>query len=1751
MLILGISFIASFFVTIAASASENIFKITNTSFIEASQNVEEDFEATDEASITQAILFHKVGDYAKFKITFNNSDSIKHTIESITDDNSNEYVSLEYADYTNTEVSAGDSFDFIITIKYITAVDDLGDRDQATSFKLYIKYAESEEPDEIDVNPSSPDTSDNFKIAVTILAISATGLIICLVISKKTAYKAIKIITIVAIVASAFTISLNTEAASEGIDVLVFSSEFNLYDKLAITINNNGNIETVVVDYDSTVDSIAKPEAPTGYEFETWKDENGDPVSDSTKLTQDTKLIAGFKAKTYYISYKGLESDEEQGLPTDYTIETNVSIAPLATRKDSDGDNTQAFAGWKDENDTISQSVTIPTGQTGNKTFEATWTDLPLPSYTASCDIKGGQGTESYTFNKKTDTFAIQNPSKDYYNFTGWSGTDLEGEANINVQVIKGTRKNLQFEAHYTPINYTITYNGLTTEESAGLTKKYTVETDSISLSTPNNRTSEDEYFDKWTSDDVNVSNPSNISLAGKHENITITANWKANTHTIGYNLNDGTTAQDNPTEFTKDTDTFTLYEPTKTGYIFKGWSGTDLTGDSNKNVQVAKSTKKDLNFEAHYTAISYTIDYQNVENSEIAAKELPTSYTIETAKTIVKLDNRVDSDGDTTQRFVGWKTENESTTSETINIPVGTTDNKKYIAVWEAVEYPSYNITYELDGADNPGNKTSYKKTDENYILNNPSKNGYNFSGWTCEQLNVTSPVNEFTIPQGTRGALTIVAHFSAIEYTISYTSVTDAEKAPLTQTYTINDSVTINPLANRTDEDDDIMQSFVGWSNGSDSEPVSTISFSNETGNKSYTAIWHNEAYPPVYNITYNLNEGTANNPATYTKQDSNFTLNNPTKTGYNFTGWSGSHLEGEDNINVTVQANWKENLTFTAHYNPIQYHINFDINAPVATDSQDTTDQISNVTCTYNSSCTLANNTYNIIGYTFDGWNTQANGSGQSYNSGETINTNLSDTDNANITLYAQWIANQDTEYTIEFYFENINDKNFTKDDDKTDTKSGTTDTQTATIDLAQYTYNGFTFDADNANNKLQDTIERHGSTILKLYYTRDAYEITFNANGGKISDTNTETTTVTAKYGASITQDNFPALTAKENSDFTGWFTTADDSGEKITSDIIVDGTKTFYAHWEIPTICKKATELHVETCANTSGGCFKNQYSAETSNGGIIHGKKNTSTIVYGEISDGENLEIGDAFDCDVNGDKTYSATDERFYYIRNNNGKAVLVYSSNFEGDHVGTAENYLYSDALLMLPTTDHWGGLERTGMTYHTDKVARFLDAEDVQAIFENNNRKINVPFTNDFVLEKTGYFYYNYPESEETIKPGLWTEIVNASGNHYRIHSNSLEYNNKGDTVSWNVVRPVIEVPMTYIDQNPVETVTLTFNTLGGEPVPQLTIGKGNAFRDRATTTKTGYEFKGWCLDSSCNTPVNYSTIFNSNTTLYANWELISITARIGDEYYNSLADAIEAVPSDNVETEVVLLRDVTEATINVYNNQNILLKLGDHTFTAKSKNAISLNSGSKMTLASGTITSSQPKDAAINVNDNSEFYMTGGKIQATGQRAAIFANGGDVYIYDGAELSSTSNERATVHNTCKSETSPSCSTPGTINIYGGTIESTGAYAIFNETGTLNIGSKDGTINPTSPTIRGKTYGVIAYPSTSNGVNFYDGYIEGKNYPTGRATTNSYNPGVNPNTDFSIITNIENNYQKQLDDSSEYKKLYLVSQ
>ena len=70
--------------------------------------------------------------------------------------------------------------------------------------------------------------------------------------------------------------------------------------------------------------------------------------------------------------------------------------------------------------------------------------------------------------------------------------------------------------------------------------------------------------------------------------------------------------------------------------------------------------------------------------------------------------------------------------------------------------------------------------------------------------------------------------------------------------------------------------------------------------------------------YAITYDLAGGTVEgNPSTYTIETKAFTLKNPTKSGYTFTGWSGTGLTGENNLTVTIPTGSTGNRTYTAHW------------------------------------------------------------------------------------------------------------------------------------------------------------------------------------------------------------------------------------------------------------------------------------------------------------------------------------------------------------------------------------------------------------------------------------------------------------------------------------------------------------------------------------------------------------------------------------------------------------------------------------------------------------------------------------------------------------------------------------------------------------------------------------------------------------------------------------------------------------------
>ncbi len=82
--------------------------------------------------------------------------------------------------------------------------------------------------------------------------------------------------------------------------------------------------------------------------------------------------------------------------------------------------------------------------------------------------------------------------------------------------------------------------------------------------------------------------------------------------------------------------------------------------------------------------------------------------------------------------------------------------------------------------------------------------------------------------------------------------------------------------------------------------------------TGDMTLYAKWT----PVAYTITYNLQGGSAANPLSYTIESSSLMLNNPTRLGYNFAGWSGTDVIGTQ-MSVTIPAGSVGDRTYTANW------------------------------------------------------------------------------------------------------------------------------------------------------------------------------------------------------------------------------------------------------------------------------------------------------------------------------------------------------------------------------------------------------------------------------------------------------------------------------------------------------------------------------------------------------------------------------------------------------------------------------------------------------------------------------------------------------------------------------------------------------------------------------------------------------------------------------------------------------------------
>ena len=182
----------------------------------------------------------------------------------------------------------------------------------------------------------------------------------------------------------------------------------------------------------------------------------------------------------------------------------------------------------------------------------------------------------------------------------------------------------------------------------------------------------------------------------------------------------------------------------------------------------------------------------------------------------------------------------------------------------------------------------------------------------------------------------------------------------------------------------------------------------------------------------------------------------------------------------------------------------------------------------------------------GYAFDGWYTDANCT--------TAVTEITMPDH-DVTLYAKWTAQGGISYTVEHYQQNVAGDDYTLADKES--KTGAAGQPTA---AESKSYPGFT-----AQNFDQQTVKGDGSTVVKVYYTRNEYTLTYDLNGSDASWTDSaETKSNTYRYGAAVT-----ILTSNDLSRagyaFGGWYTNADCTAEFTATTMPAENT-TLYAKW---------------------------------------------------------------------------------------------------------------------------------------------------------------------------------------------------------------------------------------------------------------------------------------------------------------------------------------------------------------------------------------------------------------------------------------------------------------------------------------------------------------------------------------------------------------------------------------------------------
>lgn len=491
-------------------------------------------------------------------------------------------------------------------------------------------------------------------------------------------------------------------------------------------------------------------------------------------------------------------------------------------------------------------------------------------------------------------------------------------------------------------------------------------------------------------------------------DNVTVYAHWIGNGYTVRFAGN-GATGGGTPDQAFQYNIGQNLRRNgfTRDGYTFTGWRRADnqqAYGDGQWVTNLTTQPNGIVTMVAQWSANEAHIRYNpNPPAGKTTGGQGTPNWDGHTGDTPTIGQNGWTIDGYT---FAGWATSPDGSGAR--YAPGARWTANGTLTLYAQWTPGQASLTYDGNGA--TGGKTDPQtgKTDEkiNVRDNGFTRDGYTFVTWNTQadcRGNAVKPNSEWTL----RGSSTLYACWAGTAQTLTYHGNGATGGNTAAQSGHTGDELTTN--ANGFTRDG---YTFVRWDTAKDGSGTAYGEGKNgvsqyvmkPAGNDLY-AIW--KANPATIQYRNDWPNTTGSTPDTtgVTGQDVTIARNGFTRPGYTFTGWA-----RDRRTNPSLQPGGRYTLTpgtttLWAQWKADPAHLIYNANTG-------STSQTRRADGVVDQTLTVIANPFTRTGYTFTGWNTQADGRGRAYTAGNGFRLVADPKSNPVNTsvLYAQWRINR---------------------------------------------------------------------------------------------------------------------------------------------------------------------------------------------------------------------------------------------------------------------------------------------------------------------------------------------------------------------------------------------------------------------------------------------------------------------------------------------------------------------------------------------------------------------------------------------------------------------------------------------------------------------------------------------------------------------------------------------------------------------